>query len=145
MIPRSSQLAECDNTKTAPLFGTTLVIATSTLLFLCLKENKSVTVLWCFHTRARQWQDNKTNVESVHSYEAFHTRSDKPGVKGIIGMHRFNICLVVVLLWCENTISILAAIRQYGPCTTCMVNLTFSTEWAWLHGPLIIQLFFVFF
>ena len=26
------------------------------------------------------------------------------GVKGIIGMHRFNICLVVVLLWCENTI-----------------------------------------
>ena len=31
--------------------------------------------------------------------------SDKPGVKGIIEMHRFNICLVVVLLWCENTIS----------------------------------------
>ena len=38
-----------------------------------------------------------------------------PGVKGIIGMHRLNICLVVVLslscsgvktplLWCENTI-----------------------------------------
>ena len=26
------------------------------------------------------------------------------GVKGILGMHRFNICLVVVLLWCENTI-----------------------------------------
>ena len=25
------------------------------------------------------------------------------GVKGII-LHRFNICLVVVLLWCENTI-----------------------------------------
>ena len=35
---------------------------------------------------------------------AFHTRSDMSGVKGIIGMHRFNICLVVVLLWCENTI-----------------------------------------
>ena len=51
-------------------------------------------------------QDNdKTNVEPVHSYEAFHTRSDKPGVKGITGMHRFNICLVVVLLWCENTIT----------------------------------------
>ena len=32
--------------------------------------------------------------------------SDKPGVKGIIGMHRFNICLVVVLLWCENTITV---------------------------------------
>ena len=27
-----------------------------------------------------------------------------PGVKGIVGMDRFNICLVVVLLWCENTI-----------------------------------------
>ena len=52
-------------------------------------------------------QDNdKTNVEPVHSYEydAFHTMSDKPGVKGIIEMHRFNSCLVVVLLWCENTI-----------------------------------------
>ena len=42
-------------------------------------------------------QDNdKTNVE-VHSYDAFHTRFVGPGVKGIIGMHRFNICLVVVL------------------------------------------------
>ena len=62
--------------------------------------------LWCFHTRARQRQDNdKTNVEPVYSYYAFHTRSDKPGVKGIIGIHRFNICLVVVLLWCENTIT----------------------------------------
>ena len=50
-------------------------------------------------------QDNdKTHIEPVHSYDAFHTRSDKPGVKGIIEMHRFNICLVVVLLWCENTI-----------------------------------------
>ena len=29
---------------------------------------------WCFHTRARQRQDNdKTNVEPVHSYDAFHT------------------------------------------------------------------------
>ena len=32
--------------------------------------------------------------------------SDKHGVKGIIEMHRFNICLVVVLLWCEHTISL---------------------------------------
>ena len=32
-------------------------------------------------------------LEPVHSYDAY----DKPGVKGIIGMHRFNICLVVVL------------------------------------------------
>ena len=50
-------------------------------------------------------QDNdKTNVEPVHSCNAFHTRHVGPGVKGIIGMHRFNICLVV-LLWCENAIS----------------------------------------
>ena len=47
-------------------------------------------------TTTRQRQDNgKTNVEPVHSYDAFHTRSeqgqDKPDVKGIIGMHRFNI------------------------------------------------------
>ena len=26
-------------------------------------------------------------------------------MKGIIEMHRFNICLVVVLLWCESTIT----------------------------------------
>ena len=42
-------------------------------------------------------QDNKTNVEPLHSYDAFHTRSDKPGVKGIIGMQRLNICLVLSL------------------------------------------------
>ena len=43
-------------------------------------------------------QDNdKTNVEPVHSYDAFHTRFVGPGVKGIIRMHRFNICLVVIL------------------------------------------------
>ena len=48
-------------------------------------------------------QDNdKTNVEPVHSYDGFHTRHIRPGVQGIIGMHRFNICLVVVLLWCEH-------------------------------------------
>ena len=47
----------------------------------------------------RQRQDNdKTNVEPVRSYDAFHTRSGvNDGVKGIIGMHRFNICVVVVL------------------------------------------------
>ena len=54
--------------------------------------------LWCFHTRARQRQDNdKTKVEPVHFYYAFHTRFVGPGVKGIIEMHRFNFCLVVVL------------------------------------------------
>ena len=40
---------------------------------------------------------DKTDVEPVHSYYGFHTRSDMSGVKGIVGMHRFNICLVVVL------------------------------------------------
>ena len=50
-------------------------------------------------------QDNdKTNVEPMHSYVAFHTDPATTGVKGLIGMHMFNICLVVVLLWCENTI-----------------------------------------
>ena len=35
-----------------------------------------------FLTRARQRQDNdKTNVEPVHSYDAFYTRSDMSGVK----------------------------------------------------------------
>ena len=34
-------------------------------------------------------------------------------MKGIIGMHRFNICLVVVLLWCENTIMVLAGLGDY--------------------------------
>ena len=43
-------------------------------------------------------QDNdKTNVEPVHSYDAFHTGRATTGVKGIIGIHKFNICLVVVL------------------------------------------------
>ena len=63
-----------------------------------IPDNIHKVQLWCFHTRARQRQDNdKTNVEPVHSYDAFHTISNKPGVKGIIGMHRFNICLVLVL------------------------------------------------
>ena len=35
------------------------------------------------------------------------------GVKGIIGMHRFNICLVVVLLRCENTINVGTSLRTY--------------------------------
>ena len=48
-------------------------------------------------------QDNdKTNVEPLHSYDAFHTWFVGPGVKGIIGMHRFNIRLVVVLLSCSG-------------------------------------------
>ena len=51
-------------------------------------------------------QDNdKTNVEPVHSYDPFHTRFVGPGVTGIIGWHRFNICLVVVLLSCYTVIA----------------------------------------
>ena len=76
-------------------------------------------------------QDNdKTNVEPVHSYDAFHARSDVPWCErhhrnaqvqhlscrglgpGVKGMHRNAQvqhlscrCLVAVLLWCENTLS----------------------------------------
>ena len=64
-------------------------------------DGRSSMVLWCFHTRARQRQD-KTNVEPVHSYGAFHTRYGNDGVKDIIGMHRFNICLVVLSLFCSG-------------------------------------------
>ena len=43
-------------------------------------------------------QDNdKTKVEPVDSYYPFHTRSNMSGVKGFIGIHRFNFCLVGVL------------------------------------------------
>ena len=52
-------------------------------------------------TRQRQYND-KTNVELVHSYDAFHTGPGTTGVKGIIGMHRFNICLVVLSLSCSG-------------------------------------------
>ena len=36
------------------------------------------------------------------------------GAKGITGMHRFNICLVVVLLWCENTIILRCVVPMAG-------------------------------
>ena len=44
--------------------------------------------IWC-HGVFTPEQDN----------DKVDTRSSNDGVKGIIGMHRFNICLVVVLLW----------------------------------------------
>ena len=103
-----------------------------TLVFLMLKPSYikrspfhiiTVTVLWCFHTRARQRQDDKTNVEPVHSYNAFHTRFVGPGVKGIIGKHRFNICLVVVLLWCENTIVILESVNTFQNLSVCHLGM----------------------
>ena len=73
--------------------------------------------LWCFHTRARQRQDNdKTKVEPVHFYYAFHTRFVGPGVKGIIEMHRFNICLVVVLsLSCSGVKAPLVVCKLFSP------------------------------
>ena len=40
--------------------------------------------------------DKKTNVEPVHSYDTFHTRSDISGVKGIIGI------VVVLSLSCSG-------------------------------------------
>ena len=52
----------------------------------------------CNGVFTREQDNDKTNVEPVHSYDAFHIRHVGPGVKGVIGMHRFNICLVVVLL-----------------------------------------------
>ena len=67
-------------------------------------------------SNGNQEQDNdKTNVEPVHSYDAFHTRFVGPGVKGIIGMHRFNICLVVVLsLSCSGVKTPLQWIVHYN-------------------------------
>ena len=56
-----------------------------------------VVLLWCENTITPEQDNDKTNVEPVHSYDAFHIRSDMFGVKGIIGMHRFNVCLVVDL------------------------------------------------
>ena len=47
----------------------------------------------------------------LNCYGVFTPEQDNAkttGVKGIIEMHRFNICLVV-LLWCENTITLLVA------------------------------------
>ena len=62
--------------------------------------------------------DDKTKVEPVHSYDAFRTRHVGPGVKGIIGMRRFKICLVVVLLWCENTMTVVVLLVVYAGDTT---------------------------
>ena len=50
---------------------------------------------------SHDYSHDKTKVEPVHSYDAFHTRSDMSGVKGNIGMHRFNMCLVVLSLSCR--------------------------------------------
>ena len=52
---------------------------------------------WPYGVFTPEQDNHKTNVEAVHSYDAFHARSDMSGVKGIIGMHRFHICLAVVL------------------------------------------------
>ena len=64
-------------------------------------------------------QDNdKTNVEPVHSYDAFHTRSDMSGVKGIIGIHRFNFCLVLSLS-CSGVKTPLVFKVRHSITTTC--------------------------
>ena len=47
------------------------------------------------YNRAQQDND-KTNVEPVHSYYAFHTRSDMSGVKGII-FSRNGACIYLLL------------------------------------------------
>ena len=51
----------------------------------------------CYGVFTPEQDNDKTNVEPVHSYDAFHARHVGPGVKGIIGMHMFNICLVLSL------------------------------------------------
>ena len=62
-------------------------------LFNCIKL-----MVFSYQSKTRQPQDNhKTNVEPVHSYDAFHTGLATTGAKGIIGMHMFNICLVLSL------------------------------------------------
>ena len=62
-------------------------------------------------------QDNdKTNVEPVHSYDAFHTILAGPGVNGIIGMHRFNICVVVLSLSCSG---VKTTFKCYGTMQFC--------------------------
>ena len=61
--------------------------------------SKHLTIVSKSKTTRKRQDNDKTNVEPVHSYDAFHTSRCRTGVKGFIGMHRFNICLVV-LLWC---------------------------------------------
>ena len=58
-------------------------------------------ILMVFSLQSKTTRQRQTNVESVHSCDALHTRSDKPGVKDIIE-HLSCRCLVVVLLWSEH-------------------------------------------
>ena len=72
--------------------------------------------------------NNKTNVEPVHSYDAFHTGPATTGVKGImiIGMHRFNICLVVVLsLSCSGVKT---------PLDCEIITCTYNINLSFFHG-----------
>ena len=75
------------------------------ILYARSKGETRVLLLMCNGAFTPEQDNDKTNVEPVHFYYAFRTRVG-PGVKGIIEMHRFNICLVVVLLWCESTITV---------------------------------------
>ena len=84
--------------------------------------------LMVFSHQSPEQDNDKTNVEHVHFYYAFHTRSDMSGVKDIIGMHRFNICLVVVLsLSCSGVKTPLKV--QY-------IGFTAGTP-LWLHDPFV--------
>ena len=82
-------------------------------------------------------QDNKTNVEPVHSYNVFHTRFVGPGVKGIIGMHTFNICLAVVLsLSCSGVKTPLDFLKgARAPSVPLMLRQAFICWLAWRHLP----------
>ena len=90
--------------------------------------------IWCFQTRARQRQDNdKTNVEPVHSYDAFHTSRCRTWCERhhrnaqvqhlscrclVVVLSLSCRCLVVVLLWFENTNT--HVVIYLGPVTVSM-------------------------
>ena len=91
-------------------------------------------------TTSQRQANDKIIVEPVHSYDAFHTRFVGPGVKGVIGMHGFNICLVVVLSWSCSGVK--------TPLRPCIGNFTYvgpiqmstaimpidTLSWAFLHN-----------
>ena len=67
-----------------------------------------------FHCRCNgvftpKQENDKTNVEPVHSYDAFHTwfvgPCERPHRNAQV-QHLSCCSLVVVLLWCENTITL---------------------------------------
>ena len=88
----------------------------------------------------------------MHSYDAFHTRFVGPGVKGIIVNAQVQLlscrCLVVVLLWCENTITLnvnpltpnqrhTAVSVDPGSSLNALLHHNFTLDLTWLVGWLV--------